>query len=181
MEIKGWNYLFENLPHWRIRDRFPYVYDQLTQSPSGEYAILIYSIAEVSMCNEVGCLAVFESREHPALILNAYKAHFSPQSPVFSANGRYVCLKSQMYLSGQNRVECPLLLLDLYDRQFTALTLDTHDHQIAIQNQTEKELVLSLTPYSNPSESEQQISIQIAELLWHPFQEINMLERWLKR
>ena len=86
-----------------------------------------------------------------------------------------------MYLSGQNRVECPLLLLDLYDRQFTVLTMDTHGHQIAIQNQTDKELVLRLTPCSNPSESEQQISIQIAELLWHPFQEINMLERWLKR
>ena len=90
-------------------------------------------------------------------------------------------MKSQMYLPDQNRVECPLLLLDLYERQFTALTLDTHDHQIAIQNQTEKELVLSLTPCSNPSESEQQTTIQITELLWHPFQEINMLERWLKR
>lgn len=181
MDINGWNYLFENLPYWRIRDRFPYVYDQLTQSVTGKYAILIYSIAEVSMCNEVGCLAVFESREHPALILNAYKAHFPPQTPVFSANGRHVCLKSQMYLPDQNRVECPLLLLDLYERQFTALTLDTHDHQIAIQNQTEKELVLSLAPCSNPSESEQQTTIQITELLWHPFQEINMLERWLKR
>ena len=181
MKIDGWDYSFENLPHWGIRERFPYVYDQLTQSPSGEYAILIYSIAEVSMCNEVGCLAVFESREHPVLILNAYKANFSPQSPVFSANGRYVCLKSQMYLSSQNRVECPLLLLDLYNRQFTVLTMDTHSYQIAIQNQTDKELVLYLTPYFNPSELEQQISIQIAELLWHPFQEINMAERWLKR
>ena len=63
MKIDGWDYSFENLPHWGIRERFPYVYDQLTQSPSGEYAILIYSIAEVSMCNEVGCLAVFERRE----------------------------------------------------------------------------------------------------------------------
>ena len=66
MEINGWNYLFENLPHWGIRERFPYVYDQLTQSLTGEYAILIYSIAEVSMCNEVGGMAVLESREHPA-------------------------------------------------------------------------------------------------------------------
>lgn len=182
MDINGWNYLFESLPHWRIRERFPYVYDQLTQSPSNKYAILIYSIVEVSMCNEVGCLAVFESREHPLLLLNAYKAHFPPQTPVFSANGRYVCLKSQVYLSDQNRVECPLLLLDLYERQFTVLTMDTHGYQIAIQNQTEKELVLHLAPCSNPSEeSEQQESIQMAELLWHPFQEINMLERWLKR
>ena len=45
MKIDGWDYSFENLPHWGIRERFPYVYDQLTQSPSGEYAILIYSIA----------------------------------------------------------------------------------------------------------------------------------------
>ena len=92
-----------------------------------------------------------------------------------------MCLKSQMYLSDQNRVECPLLLLDLYERHFTVLTMDTHGHQIAIQNQTEKELVLRLTPCSDPSESEQQISIQVAELLWHPFEEINMFERWLKR
>ena len=125
MKIDGWDYSFENLPHWGIRERFPYVYDQLTQSPSGEYAILIYSIAEVSMCNEVGCLAVFERREHPFLILNAYQAHFPTQTPIFSANGRYVCLKSQMYLPDQHRVECPLLLLNLYERQFTALTVDT--------------------------------------------------------
>lgn len=179
MEINGWNYLFENLPHWGIRERFPYVYDQLTQSLTGEYAILIYSIAEVSMCNEVGGMAVLESQEHPRLILNAYKAHFPPQTPVFSANGRYVCLKSQMYLSDQNRVECPLLLLDLYERQFAVLAIDTHGRQVVIQNQTEKELVLHLTPCSNPSKSEQ-VLIQIAELLWHPFQEINRLERWLK-
>ena len=181
MDINGWNYLFETLPHWRIRERFPYVYDQLTQSVTGKYAILIYSIAEVSMCNEVGCLAVFESREHPLLILNAYKAHFPPQAPVFSTNDRYVYLKSQVYLSDQNRVECPLLLLDLYEWQFTVLTMDTHGRQIAIQNQTEKELVLRLTPCSNPSVSEQQVLIQMAKLLWHPFKEINMFERWLKR
>ena len=42
MDINGWNYLFENLPHWRIREHFPYVYDQLTQSVTGKYAILIY-------------------------------------------------------------------------------------------------------------------------------------------
>ncbi len=180
MQIDGWDYSFENLPHWGIREHFPYVYDQLTQSLTGEYAILIYSIAEVSMCNEVGCLAVLERREHPLLILNAYKAHFPPQTPVFSANGRYVCLNSQMYLPDQNRVECPLLLLDLYERQFTVLAIDTHGYQIAIQNQTEKELILCLTPCSNPSEPEQQVSIQLAELLRHPFQEINMLERWLK-
>ena len=59
--------------------------------------------------------------------------------------------------------------------------MDTHGHQIAIQNQTEKELVLRLTPCSNASESEQQVSIQMTELLWHPFEEINMFERWLKR
>lgn len=129
MKIDGWDYSFENLPHWGIRERFPYVYDQLTQSPSGEYAILIYSIAEVSMCNEVGCLAVFERREHPFLILNAYQAHFPTQTPIFSANGRYVCLKSQMYLPDQNRVECPLLLLNLYERQFTALTVDTYSYR----------------------------------------------------
>ena len=34
---------------------------------------------------------------------------------------------------------------------------------------------------ANLSESEQVTTIQIAELLWHPFKEINMLERWLKR
>ena len=180
MKIDGWDYSFENLPHWGIRERFPYVYDQLTQSPSGEYAILIYSIAEVSMCNEVGCLAVFERREHPFLMLNAYQAHFPTQTPIFSANGRYVCLKSQMYLPDQNRVECPLLLLNLYERQFTALTVDTYSYHIAIQNQTEKALMLCLTSCSDPSEPEQQFSIPIADLLWHPFQEINMPERWLK-
>lgn len=66
MDINGWNYLFESLPHWRIRERFPYVYDQLTQSPSNKYAILIYSIAEVSMCNEVGCLAVLKAESIPS-------------------------------------------------------------------------------------------------------------------
>lgn len=180
MKIDGWDYSFENLPHWGIRERFPYVYDQLAQSQTGEYAILIYSIAEVSMCSEVGCLAVFERREYPILILNAYKAHFPPQTPIFSANGRHVCLKSQMYLPDQNRVECPLLLLDLYERQFTVQTVDICSYHIAIQNQTEKELVLCLTPCSNPSEPEQPFSIPIVDVLWHPFHEINRPECWLK-
>mgnify|MGYP005792775529 FL=1 len=34
MDINGWNYLFENLPHWGIRERFSYVYDtEHIQSP----------------------------------------------------------------------------------------------------------------------------------------------------
>ena len=51
-----------------------------------------------------------------------------------------------------------------------------------VDTDTNKITLLHLTPCSNPSEeSEQQESIQMAELLWHPFQEINILERWLKR
>ncbi len=181
MQIDDWDYSFENLPHWGIREHFPYVYDQLTQSLTGEYAILIYSIAEVSMCNEVGCLAVFERRENPLLVLNAYQAHFPPQTPVFSANGRYVCLKSQMYLPNQNRVERPLLLLDLYERQFTVQAVDTYSYHIAIQDQTEKELALCLTPCSNPSGPMHLLPIQLSDSSWHSFQEINMPERWIKR
>ena len=29
MEFDGWNYCYENLPYWEVRNRFPYVYDQL--------------------------------------------------------------------------------------------------------------------------------------------------------
>ena len=72
MEFDGWNYCYENLPYWEVRNRFPYVYDQFTQSPLGKHAILIYSIAEISMCNEVGCLAVFESKEYPFLVSVSY-------------------------------------------------------------------------------------------------------------
>lgn len=84
MDINGWNYLFENLPHWRIREHFPYVYDQLTQSVTGKYAILIYSIAEVTMCNEVGCLAVSKPRASPP-------ATERIQSPFSSSNSCVFC------------------------------------------------------------------------------------------
>ena len=181
MEINGWNYLFENLPYWDIRDRFPYVYDQLIQSPSGEYAVLIYSIAEVNMCNEVGCLAVLKRRKLPFLTLNAYQVHFPPQAPIFSVDSRYVFLKSQMYLPAQNRVGCPLLLLDMYVLQFTVLAVDTYRYCFAIQNQTENELSLCLTPCFDSSGPQQQFSIQIADLRWHSFCEINVLESWLEK
>ncbi|EDN00500.1 hypothetical protein BACCAP_01835 [Pseudoflavonifractor capillosus ATCC 29799] len=34
MDINGWNYLFESLPHWRIRERFPY--DRTAGEETGE-------------------------------------------------------------------------------------------------------------------------------------------------
>ena len=120
------------------------------------------------MCNEVGCLAVFESREHPLLLLNADKAHFPPQTPVFSANGRYVCLKSQVYLSGQNRVECPLLLLDLYERQFTVLTMDTHGHQIAMENErllTKESLLELLQEFNEQTSSLTTVLMEMGKLV----------------
>lgn len=178
MEIHGWNYCYENLPYWEIRYHFPYVCDQFTQNPLGEYAILIYSIAEISMCNEVGCLAVFENKEHPFLVLNAYKVHFPPQTPIFSEDGRYACLKSQMYLSEPKRTICPLLLLDLHAHQFTMLE-NKYNH-ITIQNQTGKESNLHLNLCSDTSEAAQQVFIHIAELVWYPFREINMTEHWCK-
>ena len=178
MEFDGWNYCYENLPYWEVRNRFPYVYDQFTQSPLGKHAILIYSIAEISMCNEVGCLAVFESKEYPFLVLNAYIAHFPPQIPIFSEDSRYVCLKSQMYLSEQNRVICSLFLLDLYERQLAVLE-NTYSDYITIQNQTGKEINLYRNPCSDTHEAKQQVFVHIAEVIWHPFDEINRLEYWL--
>ena len=89
-------------------------------------------------------------------------------------------MKSQMYLPDQNRVECHLLFLDLYGQQFTVLAVNTYSYHIAIQNQTENELMLHLTPCFDLSEPEQQFLIHVADLLWYSFHEINIPEHWLK-
>ena len=112
MNIDGWSYDFSSLRNWDIREKIPYVTDKIFESPNGEVACLLYSVAEVSALDYRGFLALFENKESPRLLLCANYINFY-NFAYFSESGRFLLLKA-IYRTGKHFV----LVIDLSEKKY---------------------------------------------------------------
>ena len=77
-ETTDWKFDFSTLPHWEDRYSMPYIYDKFLDIPQSNTLCCIYSIAEVTMCNYVGFLAIIKNKEKPSIFLNIKDFQLSP-------------------------------------------------------------------------------------------------------
>ena len=173
MEINGWHYDYEKLPYWDIRDRFSYVFDELYENEQSDTACLIYSIAEVSMCNEVRCLAVLRQKSSPELMINVTSFHFPRQHVCYSLNGKYIFLKAHVYVEAENRILCPIIIIDLFNDKFASA--DIHANTTC---STFKELnsnqILVTTPLIKKEHED--VLFMFSQLKWFPILELNQFQ-----
>jgi len=114
MNINGWNYDFDSLPDWDVRDWVPYVTDLLFENPQRDTAFLIYSIVEYRMCAYAGKLAIFRNKKKPELFLRVEKSSFSNSEVTFSLDGRFAFVQSSVWDGGW-----PIFIFDLVAKKFS--------------------------------------------------------------
>lgn len=120
MRTTDWFYDFSALPRWDNRERIHYVFDEFYELPQSDTLCCLYSVAEASMLNYVGFLAIFRNKEKPELVLNVTDFPFCVN---FSASddGNLLFLQPSIYLPEKDRIVRPVLLLDIKNNRFSYL------------------------------------------------------------
>lgn len=173
MEINGWHYDYEKLPYWDVRDRIPYVFDELYENEQSDTACLIYSIAEISMCNAVGCLAVLKQKSSPELIISVTSFHFPRQNVCYSLNGKYVFLKAQVYIKAENRILSPIVIIDLFHGKFAYADIHANT-TVSMFKELNSDQLLVVSP--RVKKEHEDVLLTFSQLKWFPILELNQFQ-----
>ena len=124
MIIQGWEFNFESLPNWDNRERIAYITDDFFENKTSDTACMIYSIAEVGMCNYIGFLAILRNKKEPVLFLNITNFNFPKQEVCFSSDGHLIFVQSHLYNKSIKQTECPLIIIDIQRKCFSYFQTD---------------------------------------------------------
>ena len=116
-ETTDWKFDFSTLPHWEDRYSMPYIYDKFLDIPQSNTLCCIYSIAEVTMCNYVGFLAIIKSKEKPSLFLNIKDFQFCGNMSA-NSKGNLIFLQPSIYDRKAHRMKRPILIIDIEKNRF---------------------------------------------------------------
>ena len=117
MESTDWKFDFSSLPLWDLREKFWDVHDRFFELPQSDTLCCIYSIYEVTMCNNLGRMAILQNEQNPQLVAQCsypFRVNFSAGD-----DGNVIFLSLQMYDRVTNRSKYPILILDLPNRRFS--------------------------------------------------------------
>ncbi len=127
MRTTDWKFDFSSLPHWDVRDRIPYIYDDFLEIPQSDTLCCIYSVCEASMCNYIGFLAILRNKNAPELFLNiADRFNFCDNISV-STDGNLIFLQPSVYNEAKNTVRRPVLIIDIGKGAFAYFDTDNHN------------------------------------------------------
>lgn len=118
MRTTDWNFDFASLPRWDNRERMPFVYDEFFEVPGKDMLCCIYSVAEVSMLNYLGFLAILRNKEKPELVLNVADFMFCVNFS-HSEDGKLLFLQPSLYFRETGHIRRPVLVLDMEKDRFT--------------------------------------------------------------
>lgn len=116
-ETTDWKFDFSTLPHWEDRYSMPYIYDKFLDIPQSNTLCCIYSIAEVTMCNYVGFLAIIKNKEKPSLFLNIKDFQFCGNMSA-NSKGNLIFLQPSIYDRKAHRMKRPILIIDIEKNRF---------------------------------------------------------------
>lgn len=127
MKTTDWKFDFSSLPCWNNRDTIPCVYDEFFDIPQSDTLCCIYSIAEVSMCNNLGFLAIIRTKEKPELFLNVTDGvSFCPNVSA-STDGKLIFLQPSIYDENTNTIRRPILIVDISRHVFSLFITDNQN------------------------------------------------------
>lgn len=182
MEIDGWVYDFESLPFWDNHNKISYVMDKLIENDNSDCACLIYSIAEVSMCNNIGFLAVLKNKKKPFLYKNVTNFYFPMQYADFSRDGRLLFVKTQIYDKERKRMNCPLLVMNVAEDCFSAIPINTPNPCYQVVEKSRDIFGIKADPYQAKHniilQEMNQMEIKISELKWYSMSVLDDYSEW---
>lgn len=126
MNLEGWEIDVEALPGPQ-RGESPVLYfrDSISPSPTGRYAVLLYTIWEHAMGWEIGQFALYTDREHPRLLVNPKKFGCMPslRGPVLWLTDTLFAVPKYYYDTTSESVNVPFLIIDIPREQYSFIPL----------------------------------------------------------
>lgn len=146
------------------------------ENKSSNLALILYDIAEIRMGWEVGRLAIFENKTRPKLIFNSKNLLcFNTSDTIqFSKKEDLIFLKA--FISEDNRIEVPFLILNLKDELFSIIKL-INSLPYKIEETTSNLFKLIEKYKDNRFESYNGKTIDISKLDWLPMNNIEEINR----
>lgn len=181
MRDTDWKFDFTKLPHWENRNSIPYVYDEFFEISQSDMLCCIYSIAEVSMENYLGFLAIIKNKEKPSLFLNiAENFNFCNNFSV-SEEGSLIFLQPSIYYKETNTVKRPILIIDVEKNLFSYVNTDNCNTCYKVEEINKK--VFRINPDAYQKKYDKRLNalskkkIRIDRLKWYNLIELNSLQQ----
>lgn len=184
MKTTDWKYDFTSLPHWDNHSQ-PYVFDEYLEIPKTDILCCVYSIAEVTMCNYLGFLAILKNKRNPELILNITgNMHFLNQISV-NAKGNLIFLQSSLYDKSSKRSERPLIIIDVEKNMFAYYKTNNYNPCYTVVELNEDTFGIKADDYQKKYDkrlkSWSRKKIKIRHLQWYAFTEFSTLPQKIFR
>lgn len=172
---KDWKFDFSSLPYWDNRNYIPYVYDKFYPIDKNDALCCIYSIAEVSMCNYVGFLAILKNRNDPYLYLNITDMCFCDE---FSSNqnGNIIFLQPSIYFEKTNISKRPILIIDLKKELYTYFDTDNYNYSYKVMQTDEMSFTIKV---DDNQKIAQELNIKLKSLKWYNLKDLGSLRQKL--
>lgn len=117
MRTTDWSFDFASLPRWDNREKVFYTFDEFYEISGKDMLCCLYCVAEVSMMNYEGFLAILRNKQKPELVLNATDISFCVNFSQ-SEDGRYLFLQPSIYFRETGHIRRPVLILDMEKNRF---------------------------------------------------------------
>lgn len=118
MNISGWNYDFETLPHFENRKDGEYTEDMLYESPDGSFCVVNYSVKEVRSGDFRGFLAILKNKETPEKVLNITNINFIKEAPFFASSKPLTAVLAHIYADDIKQYLAITVIIDLQKERF---------------------------------------------------------------
>lgn len=181
MKTTDWKFDFSSLPHWDNRNSIPFVYDEFFDIPQNNTLCCIYSIAEVSMCNYVGFLAIIKNKEKPELFLNITEGiTFCPNVSV-NTDGNLIFLQPSIYDKDTNTIKRPILIINISKHVFSYIVTDNHNPCYKVVELSKNVFKIDADTYQKKVDKRlnalSRKKIRINRLKWHSLAELDSLPK----
>lgn len=178
MKTTDWKFDFSILPRWENRNLIPYVYDEFLEIPQSNMLCCIYSIAEVTMCNYLGFLAILKNKEKPSLYLNITEFTFTGNISA-SSDGSLIFLQPDIYYKKTNECKRPILIIDVIRNVFSYIDTNNFNPCYSVKEIVENTFKIDADEYQRKNDKRlntlNKKEIQTDRLKWYELIELNSL------
>jgi len=184
MRTSDWKYDYSSLPHWENRNSIPFIYDEFYELPKSNKLCCIYSIAEVSMCNYEGFLAILSNKNDPSLLLNVPKGINFCDNFSASDDERFIFLQPSMceiFLS-KSITERPILVIDLKNNKFSYISTGNFNPCYKIKQESEFVFYVEADEFQKNDKKLKELcetKINVKKLKWYDLDQIHSLPKMI--
>lgn len=183
MKTTDWKFDFSSLPRWNDRETIPFVYDEFWDIPQSDTLCCLYSIAEVSMCNCLGFLAILKNKEDPTLFLNIADGFAFCTNMSVNKAGNLIFLQPSIHNKDANVIQRPLLIVDVNKNVFSYVTTENFNPCYRVVELNENVFKVEADAHQKKHDkclaALSRKKIRINRLKWHDLMQIHALPEML--